>query len=465
MTSGEGTHHCESSVVLSRVTQLIADIDGLLAGLSPVERAIVDRRLCSVSPETLEQVGEPFGLTRERIRQVQVVVKRKFDRAVGTEPLQLARILSSSWGPFLPAEEFDQRMTEVVPTSDPSSLLVAGMLRLGMGFRDIAGQLTNSDGQQQIQHLKSIAHALSDDVGLIDESELRSELAISSEEHWSILIANSGLHRISGFLALRESNKAQIKAALLEIGRPATKDEIAEGSGVVRSKLGSQLSVIPSVVRSDKYRWGMREWVEDQYDGIPAEIRQRIDEDGGVTRMDRLLTELPAKFGISAASVKSYVSTSQFLLRDGYVTLADESTIRYRPLDDVISGRDIEGRPYWDFVVEQRFFDGYSVVGIPPEIVREIGCPPNGRIRVELDSPSDCLPVSVNWRLDSIPGAEMGYLSQPLTRLQLRPGDRARLLLTGAGVSLTAATGEAAGDSGESPEELLERMKSRRRAL
>ena len=84
-----------------------------------------------------------------------------------------------------------------------------------------------------------------------------------------------------------------MKAALLHIGSPANKAEIAEQSGLTERQVGAALSQIESVARADKTRWGLREWIDDIYEGIPAEIVQRINEDGGSTRLNRLLEELP----------------------------------------------------------------------------------------------------------------------------------------------------------------------------
>ena len=84
-------------------------------------------------------------------------------------------------------------------------------------------------------------------------------------------------------------------------------------------------------------------------------------------------------FEVSENSVRSYVATPKFLLRDGYVSLADSSSIRLRPLTDVVHGHTVDGRPYWRFKVEDRYFDGYSLAGLPPEIVKTLGCEPDGR--------------------------------------------------------------------------------------
>jgi RNA polymerase primary sigma factor len=54
-------------------------IEKLLGRLTSREQEVVRRRfgLDDHSPETLEEIGEDFGLTRERIRQVQVKALKK----------------------------------------------------------------------------------------------------------------------------------------------------------------------------------------------------------------------------------------------------------------------------------------------------------------------------------------------------------------------------------------------------
>ena len=81
-------------------------------------------------------------------------------------------------------------------------------------------------------------------------------------------------------------------------------------------------SNIPSVVKATKDRWALKEWVDDEYEGIVAEIIQRIEEDGGSTTTERLLNELPEKFHVSAISVRAYMQTPRFLVRDGRISLA-----------------------------------------------------------------------------------------------------------------------------------------------
>lgn len=48
------------------------------------ERRVIDARfgLAGQKPRTLEEVGDDFGVTRERIRQIQNIALRKLRRAL-----------------------------------------------------------------------------------------------------------------------------------------------------------------------------------------------------------------------------------------------------------------------------------------------------------------------------------------------------------------------------------------------
>ena len=176
----------------------------------------------------------------------------------------------------------------------------------------------------------------------------------------------------------------------------------------------------PGRVKADKDRWGLKDWVDDEYDGIVGEIIQRIEEDGGATTTERLLTELPGKFGVNPMSVRAYMQTPKFVIQDGWISLANTSSIQLRDLDDVIDGRDHGGAPYWTFAVENRFFDGYSMTGVPPEFAKALGCAPDAGERVRIDNLPDCAELSIRWPLASTTGASLGYLERgPLSRTSI----------------------------------------------
>ena len=453
--------------------------------LSPIQRLILKERVLAPAPLSLEEIGQKTNLSRERIRQMQKPLEarlrqsRDADGDVGYWVGLVGATIRHHVGPIVTERDLGERITQAfsdseTPGADNSVISVARqLLRKELGYTCDDGVCLDEAASRVAKGLKDSALCIADDTGLIDERALRDCLPEGVwQQHWAALLARCSLLRLSGRLALRDTAKARTRAALISIGRPATKEEVAQQSGLGASRAGAQLSAMDGVVRADKNRWGLAEWVDDEYEGIAAEIVQRIEEDGGATRLERLLEELPRMFEVSENSVRSYVATPKFMLRDGYVSLADPSSIRLRPLTDVVHGHTVDGRPYWRFKVEDRYLDGYSLSGLPPEVVKTLGCEPDGRIRVSISEPAGCGPISASWPLASNAGANVGYLSEPLRRLGARSGQYALLVIDGPdSVSIELepldADKEDTADSvtvpsSERARDLLERMKNRR---
>ena len=186
------------------------------------------------------------------------------------------------------------------------------------------------------------------------------------------------------------------------------------------------------------------------------------------------MEELPRLFDVTEGSVEAYAKSARFRISDGFVSVADPSAITLRALEDVIHGHTAEGLPFWSFKVEDRYFDGYSLAGLPPEIAKALGCEPDGNLRVPVLAPEGCGTVSVRWPLASLTGATLGYLADPLRLLGAQQGERIHLVLESSrSVSLRrpspsqplAAQPEDSDDSSERARDLLERMKERRRGF
>ncbi|MDE0115731.1 MAG: hypothetical protein OXT07_03830 [bacterium] len=468
--------------------EVISSLTGLWESLAQLEKSILQQRILAPEALTLEELGQGADLTRERIRQIEKIVESRLHHpsasgaAVMCWVAVLGLMLRKQFGPIIGTDELEDRISTTFPSAEQDSddeRAVAEMarylLRMDSGYSLADGLCVSQMASETAAELRRAAQDLADGVGVIAESDLMARLPDDTwQRHWDQLIDMCGLHRLSGHLSLRDTSKAKAKAAVMSIGRPATKEEIGELCGLAPHRVGAQLSAISGVIRADKKRWGLAEWIEDEYEGIPAEIIQRIEEDGGATRLERLLEELPRMFDVAEGSVEAYAKSARFRISDGYVSVADPSAITLRALEDVIHGRTAEGLPFWSFKVEGRFFGGYSLAGLPPEIAKALGCEPDCSLRVPVLAPEGCGTVSVRWPLTSLTGATLGYLTEPLRLLGAQQGERIHLVLeSSASVSLrrpspprpTATQQDDSDDSSERARELLERMKERRRGF
>jgi len=358
----------------------------VLDGLSERDGQVLAGRLSERPPATLEEIGSKLGITRERVRQIQVRLQRKVMQALGEEPQQLARILAENLRPLVPQDAMEKYIANALPDMpDRERMIIRYHLIEAMGYALDSNMFVSLDVKAGIGEVRELVERMADEAGIVDEEQFRAALHDDSPalaEHWDWLRQRCNLYQFHGFVALRNSAKARVMAALRAIGQPATKHEIGKLCRFTDTQVGGALSNLNGVARADAERWGLKEWIDDEYDGIVGEIIQRIKEDRGVTTTERLLSEIPGKFGVSPASVDAYMKTPRFHLQDGTIRLADPSRVLLRPFHDVIHGRDESGYPFWTFRAEERHFRGYSALGVPPEFIKALGCEPDGRIMI-----------------------------------------------------------------------------------
>ena len=406
------------------IAELAVDAVGAcLEQVPETQRLVIREREAADTPMTLEQLAGMTGLSRERVRQLARKSESDLDAAAGAALDVLALVAAERLGAVTTEPEIENEVVGLLPKASGQEVVATRRLlrsRLAYTCRD--GLCLDRAATAAAAELKEAAPEFADDEGVIDFEQLLESLPQVWRDDVDDLVRWLGWPRVSGRIALRATARARVKAALLHIGSPANKAEIAEQSGLTERQVGAALSQIESVARADKTRWGLREWIDDIYEGIPAEIVQRINEDGGSTRLNRLLEELPRMFGVNEASVWAYLNTPAFRLEHGWVSEADGSGIAVGRLDDVIDGRDDNDDPYWSFSVHDRHLDGYSLQGVPPEVAAALGCHFGTKTTAAVRSPYSCQDISVIWRKTSIHGPEIGRLGPALRALGANEG-------------------------------------------
>jgi RNA polymerase nonessential primary-like sigma factor len=89
--------HVSDPVSLLQDSDLSASIDGWLTDLSEKQREVLCRRfgLRGHDTSTLEEVGREIGLTRERVRQIQVEALKRLKDIMELQGLDSASLFSS----------------------------------------------------------------------------------------------------------------------------------------------------------------------------------------------------------------------------------------------------------------------------------------------------------------------------------------------------------------------------------
>ncbi|WP_158230727.1 sigma factor-like helix-turn-helix DNA-binding protein [Frankia sp. CcI49] len=408
------------------LVELLQPFDDWIGGLSPREHDILTRRILAFGEvPTLGELGVVWGCSRERIRQVET----KLDDHVAA--------FRSRWNDLAPAFEplraviWPTRSFELACMAMGSGL--AHPTAVAMAAARSAGPWNHQQGWTSHPSLKARLDEArlrvrdgADEVGLLPEdapSHLDGLFA-TTDDRDKYLHSILGITRLSGYWALRETLRARVLAALRRLGRPATKEEIAEFAGLnpEEQDIGGTLSNIDSVVRADKTHWGLREWVDEAYDGIVAAIGRRIDANQGSIAVATLLDELPHQFGVKASSIMAYLATSVFVVADGVVRRAEgDSFVPSSPTRWADTFR-IDGLWGQRIRLEERHFRGYSMK-IRFDVAYANGVRPNDDLRVPVEDTDH--EASVIWRPHDAGGAvDVGRVTAVLTEGGYTAGDQ-----------------------------------------
>ncbi len=314
----------------SLAERAVEAIEVCLGRMSDTERLLATQRVAASEPKSRKEIAAMAGVSRERIRQLDERVRSALHTAAGSILGLLSLAVTDRLGYVTTRPEIENAVVEFLPSSNCNSdaahsLTVARrLLQDRLGYKCRNELCLSREAAQAAETLRQSAPQLVDDTGLLDSEQLRQALAPEFQDEIEILVHWLGWHKLLEHIALRVTARARTKAALLKIGKPATKAELAAESGLTEQQVGGALSSIESVARATKDRWGLREWIDDVYEGIPAEIIQRINEDGGSTRLNRVLDELPRLFNVSESSVKAFMATPQFVIENERIRLRRE---------------------------------------------------------------------------------------------------------------------------------------------
>lgn len=410
-------------------------LEALLNKLDTVEEAILNEHYIRHHPCSLEKLSETLHLTRECIHQRQTELDRKIESCIDLVVRKSANQLAKDLDLIDSYAKVELDVRRTVPHADETVRRVLTHLMIrSAGYTYADGSIISERALSFVKHVKALAQTIADSSGLIDRERLIESLPEKElRRHFIWFQQRCGLHEMFGMLAFRRTRKAKLRAALLDLGRPATRPELAEMCNLTNKIASAALSSIPEIVRISRTQWALREWGLHEYRGIVDEIVDYIEREGGTAQVEPLIEEVAQRFDVKKWSVRAYMQTAKFHMRDGMIRIADQTSPTKRPLEDVIHGYDDRGRPYWTFPVLQRYFRGYSVVGVPFEIAEYLGCPPDNATELKVSNLVDCHNLTVQWYLSSTTKASIGFVRDALERLNLTDGQYARLTLVGQG--------------------------------
>ncbi len=415
----------------------------LLAALSDRERHVLRQRTLNPDGPTLDVLGAKFGITRERVRQIQGKTERKIRSRLGSALQEdqrrvvrwLLADLRATLGTTFPTSSLPDLPTfaligeEAAYSADDRDFIWRVVLWFE-GFR-----LTKKGGgwcvrggatpERLLTHLReqveeagelSYAHALAtlSGMGVVRHA---AEKLLSGDM--------PGLKRFGDvFLPWTPSLTDKAESLLRWLDRPATDKELFTLIAEDRSARGfrNRLTDDERFVRTGRSTFALRDWGVEAYRGISDEIAARVERAGGRARMEAIVTELTERFGVAASSVQAYANAPRFVVEGGWVRLRTNEPIEVS-LPDPLSCRGAycpaAGRLRYVIDVTRDTLRGSGRI-MPGAVADRLGVLPGGE-RAFASETGDS--VRIVWRVESPSGPNMGSVMALAEEVRAAVGD------------------------------------------
>lgn len=396
------------------------------------EREILERILdVDHDYPTLEEVGLRFGVTRERIRQIETNVKTRIEAATErSDHLSLvaaAQALSDRLGAAIPLDEIQTEFATFPPDLvDRLILHLAGPYKVRDGW--VLDQAVDPIDETVLATFDQVA-----DDGWIEIDAFEDalgELGIHAPHLRKAIASTPRLCLFEEFDAVidwRGSLGQKAARILAARGLPMTADDL---NALVKPNSDrsflNQLHDIDSIVRVGKQRFALADWGLAEFEGIVPAMSARLAEAGAPLDIDALGSELEAEYGISATSVSILAGTHPaFLSEGGQVRLrgTDEPYIPDDRLTDTARCYRIDGNWAWRVPVDNDVLRG-SGRWMPEAFAVHLGLEPLGRGRVRTPQGD----VGLRWGQSP----SIGSLRSMANRTEADEGDWVFLVSTAA---------------------------------
>lgn len=317
---------------------LAALLDDALLSIGGRGLRILSSRLFADSPATLEQLGQEFGVTRERVRQIESKSHAQATVLLDDDgPVHgVATAVRALVGPLLPLGVLLDRVPALAQKVEAVNQPAWRVLdRLDDAYEIEDGWCAAPTLEAARADTRTVLEDLANPHGVVTLDDVQlAGLPWETLRNW---LAHCGLPLDDAHVFLQTSSVADRAAALLSVaGEPLSPDELIDRMSVERSarSLRNQLAEDVRFVRADKDRWALVEWNVDAYQSIRTMIGDALDSHGGEVPLRDLVADLTSRYSVSPNSVVTYACAAPFETHDGVVCLASSPRRpRKRPED------------------------------------------------------------------------------------------------------------------------------------
>jgi hypothetical protein len=308
-------------------------LDAAFRAFDPRAVQVLQQRLFADEPVTLDQLGQQFGVTRERVRQIEGKARAAMLDALAMDALDMvasaARTMIGHVRPLsdllthLPAlartvESVGQPVWRVIDRLDDAYEIEDGWCvvpTVGAAQDWTRTHLREHANEHGVVHI--------DDLDLVETGtpEWRGDLT----QKW---LSTCGYVVDGDYVLTRTQSVRDYAAGILSItGSPMSAQELVERFVFERNvgSLRNAMAADDRFERVDRDRWALSEWGMDAYAGARSVIRAELARAGGKIKLDTLIERITGKYSVAASSVVAYASTAPFEVRDGLVRAASAS--------------------------------------------------------------------------------------------------------------------------------------------
>ena len=398
-------------------------------------------------PFTLEALGRVYGVTRERVRQLQRRTERRLRRELDESPAarELAAALRDGLGVAYPLDALRQapELAAMAPPHAPmdnderaelwrASIWYAGFTIALKRFEPADGGWALREGvtpHDLLDGLRERATA----TGRLALRDARAALAAASVSPAvvSALLDETpnGMKRFGEtFLPWPPSLTDKAEVILRWLGRPASDVELFDLIEESRSRRGfrNRLTEDQRFMRTDRSVFALRDWGLEKYRGISDEIAAIIARNGGEAGMIDIIIAITDRFSVAESSVRAYANAPRFVTENGRVRLRTDEPVEidfpdaltvagvYRPAPDRLR--------YLLAVIRDTMRGSGRMV--PAPVANALGVGP-GEDRI-YESATGAR-VRISWLMASPSGPNIGSVKSLAEETGARIGDRLAL--------------------------------------
>jgi len=328
------------------LTQLTGDIsaavesayDRILDGLEPKKVAIVTERILGGNQSTLEQLGERFEITRERIRQIETQLEPEITKIIlkTDEPviLWIVAALRSELGNCfkLDCPETQLILDRYLERIDSSKRKAICTMLL-----EILARYTYENGwyrqtnQVEINPTSSeFFEPLFKDTDFVrwdDAVDFVQGLNVDDKFVKYIFEEVDSYKRLDDWFAVWGGNIGdKCEVVLKIIGGPRTVEEMLEFAEEPHSAgtTGNRLAEDPRFKRTAKGQWDLSTSDRPEYTSVVGLIEKKLNKCGGIVPLKDMISELVLKNSIRELTVRAYLGTPKFEVQSGNVTFRQD---------------------------------------------------------------------------------------------------------------------------------------------